>query len=158
MLTLPIILLLLFIVNLGTAFGAGLYETRIVLPMWFHRAADGRYDIDHRAMRQTDVGRKFWGMVTTAPLTLLTLANIFLAWQSPSPAHAWWLAAAFVALAERLGTLTFFIPTAIRMERSDLKPLKNMSAVVSRWVQMNYVRNLLTLVAFFLALRALLLL
>jgi len=158
MITLPIILLLLFVVNLGTAFGAGLYEMRIVLPMWFHRAADGQYEIDHGAMRQTDVGRKFWGMVTTAPLTLLTLANVFLAWQSHAPAHAWWLAAAFVALAERLGTLAFFIPTAIRIERSDLKPLPNTSDVVARWVQLNYVRNLFTLVALLLALRAMLLL
>jgi hypothetical protein len=158
MITLPTILLLLFVVNLGTAFGAGLYEMRIVLPMWFHRAADGQYEIDYRAMRQTDVGRRFWGMVTTAPLTLLTLINVFLAWQSHVPANTWWLAAAFVALAERLGTLAFFIPTAIRIERSDLKPLSNTSDVVSRWVQLNYVRNLFTLAALLLALRAILLL
>jgi len=158
MITIPVLILLLFIANLGTAFGAGLYEMRIVLPMWFHRAGGGRYEIDYQAMRQTDVGRRFWAMVTTVPLTLLTLANVFFAWQSQVPAHAWWLAAAFVALAERMGTLAFFIPTAIRLERSDLKPLANISDVVARWVQLNYVRNLLVLVALLLGLRALLLL
>ena len=145
-------------VNLGTAFGAGIYEMRIVLPLWFHRSADGSYSIDQRAMRQTDVGRKFWGMVTTVPLTLLTFGNLFLAWQSPAPVQAWWLAAATEALDERLATVVFFIPTAIRMERSDLKPLPNVDTVVTRWIQLNYIRNLFTLVALLLALRATLLL
>jgi len=154
MITLSLALLLLFVVNLGTAFGAGLYEMRIVLPLWFHRSGNGDYEIDHRVMRQTDVGRKFWAMVTTLPLTLLTLINIFFAWQSQDPAHDWWLAASFLSLAERMTTFAFFIPTAIRMEQSDIKPLSNVNTVVSRWIRLNFVRNLATLVALLLTLRA----
>ncbi len=30
-------LLWLFVLNLGIAFGAGLYEQRIILPQWFSR-------------------------------------------------------------------------------------------------------------------------
>ena len=31
---LPRILLWLFVINLGTAFGAGIYESRVVVPQW----------------------------------------------------------------------------------------------------------------------------
>ncbi len=49
--------------------------------MWFTRTANDQYAVNHGAMQQTDVGRKFWAFVTTVPLTLLTLANLFLALQ-----------------------------------------------------------------------------
>ena len=49
-------LLYLFVINLGIAFGVGRYEHRIVV-----------------------------SRVTTVPLTLLTLANLFAAWRVSSP-------------------------------------------------------------------------
>lgn len=147
------IVLLLFIINLGIAFGAGLYEARIVLPMWFTRR-DGQYAIDHQAMQQTDVGRKFWAFVTTVPLTLLTLANLFLAFNAGTTPHGLWLAAACIAFVERVATFTFFIPTAIRFQRSDEKPVPNVSRLIERWQGFNYVRNALTLAAWIVALLA----
>lgn len=149
------ILLLLFIINLGIAFGAGLYETRIVLPMWFTRTANGRYAVNHTAMQQTDVGRKFWAFVTTVPLTLLTLANLFLAFRAGGGPHGLWLAAAGIAFVERIATFTFFIPTAIRLQLSDEKPVPNISRLIARWRGFNYVRNALTLAALVAALLAL---
>ena len=35
----PDILLWLFVINHGIAFGAGLYEQRVVLPQWFSRSS-----------------------------------------------------------------------------------------------------------------------
>ena len=67
-------LLWLFIMNLGIAFGAGLYEQRIILPQWFNRSPESGLRVDSEAMRRTDAGREFWAYVTTVPLTLLTLA------------------------------------------------------------------------------------
>jgi hypothetical protein len=144
----------LFVLNLGLATGAGLYETRIVLPQWFSRTSDG-YLVNSEAMRATDVGRRFWGMVTTLPLTLLTLANLAAAWQAPEPAHRWWLAAALLALLERLGTFGFFIPAAIRLERgTDVSPAAA-SRLVAWWLGLNRVRLALNLLAWLAALRAL---
>jgi hypothetical protein len=148
------ILLWLLVLNLGTAFGAGLYETRIVLPQWFSRSANG-YQVNGAAMRTTDTGRHFWGMVTTLPLTLLTLAHLWLAWQAPAPGRGWWLAAALLTLLERLGTFSFFIPTAIKlMNKPDLAPAK-ISRLVGWWRRLNYGRILLTLLAWLAALKAL---
>jgi hypothetical protein len=85
------LLLLLFIINLGTSFGAGLYETKIILPRWFSKSAMSGYAIHTDVMQQTDVGRSFWAFVTTGPLTLLTLVNLAVALQATAPRHDWWL-------------------------------------------------------------------
>lgn len=148
------ILLWLFVLNLGVAFGAGLYETRIVLPQWFSQSADG-YRVDSAAMQATDTGRRFWGMTTTLPLTLLTLASLYLAWRAPEPLHSWWLAAALLTLLERIGTFSFFIPTAIKlMSGQSMAPAKT-NRLVGWWRVLNYVRILLTLLAWLAALKAL---
>src|SRR5215203_6900822 len=70
---LPRILLWLFVINLGTAFGAGIYESRVVVPQW------------QNTPPQTwpNTGLEFWVYVTTVPLTLLTLANLVAAWRDP---------------------------------------------------------------------------
>lgn len=149
------LLLALFILNLGIAFGAGLYETRIVLPLWFPKSPYLMYRVNTEAMRSIDPGRKFWGFVTTGPLTLLTLANLFAAWQSPEPVHDWWLGAALLTLAERMGTFAFFIPTAIKLQKADQLPAESSSRLVMTWVRSNYFRNALTLIAWLLALKAL---
>ncbi|MFD2718525.1 DUF1772 domain-containing protein [Hymenobacter monticola] len=147
-------MLWLLVLNLGVAFGAGLYETRIVLPQWFSRSAIG-FQVNDAAMRATDTGRQFWGMATTLPLTLLTLANLWLAGRAPAPVHGWWLAAALLTLLERLGTFGFFIPTAIKlMSEPGVAPAKA-SGLVGWWRRLNYGRLLLTLLAWLAALKAL---
>jgi hypothetical protein len=147
------ILLSLFILNLGTAFGAGLYETKIILPQWFHKTADG-YRVNAAAMRDLDSGRKFWAFVSTGPLTLLTLASLVTSWQSQQPGHNWWWAAAILALVERLGTFSFFIPTAIQLGKAEPLSPSQVSQKVALWLKANYTRNALTLIACLLALRA----
>ncbi|MBJ6111348.1 DUF1772 domain-containing protein [Hymenobacter sp. BT523] len=145
------ILLWLFVVNLGLATGAGLFETRIVLPQWFGRTATG-YAVNGDAMRDLDTGRRFWGMVTTLPLTLLTLASLVASWQAPPPLRAWWLAAALLTLLERLATFAFFIPTALRLQRAA--PGASASRLIGWWLRLNYLRLALNLLAWLAALRA----
>jgi Domain of unknown function (DUF1772) len=150
----PEILLLLFIINPGTSFGAGIYETRIVLPQWFSKSAKSGYSVNIEAMRKIDTGRKFCGFVTTIPLTLLTLASLVLAWQSQEPKHCWWLAAALVIFIERIGTFAFFIPVAIKLQKADTLIPSVVTSLVSWWIRLNYVRIMLTLIAWVAALRA----
>lgn len=150
------LLISLFILNLGTAFGAGLYETRIILPLWFYKLAGGGYGVNREAMRNIDTGRKFWAFVTTVPLTLLTLANLGMAWQSQQPGQAWWFGAALITLVERIGTFAFFIPTAIRLQQADRLSASSVTRLATWWIRLNYGRNLLTLAAWIAALSALL--
>lgn len=64
---LPNLLLWLFVINHGIAFGAGLYEQRIIRPQWFIGSSDSRLRVNIEAMRSTDTGRRFWTFVTTGP-------------------------------------------------------------------------------------------
>jgi hypothetical protein len=147
------ILLWLYIVNLGTAFGAGLFETRIILPQWFTRSPETGYQVNRQSMIETDTGRKFWGFVTTIPLTLLTIANLILATQSNEPRYTWWLASSIIILIERLGTFLFFIPTAIKLMSSDTLSPSRINTLVTLWIRFNYIRNLLTLLGWLAALK-----
>lgn len=151
----PEILLILFIVNLGMASGAGIYETKIVIPLWFRKSTGVGYSVNTAAMHELDTGRKFWVFVTTVPLTLLTLTNLVLAWQSQSSMHDWWLAAVLVTLIERIGTFTFFIPTAIALQKADSLPASRVSRLARLWIGSNYIRNGLNLIALIFALLAL---
>jgi hypothetical protein len=150
----PEVLLWLFVMNLGIAYGAGLYENRIILPQWFSKSPEFQFRVNVEAMRRTNTGLRFWAYVTTVPLTLLTLANLLVAWQSRSPRHNWWLGAAVITLVERIGTFSFFIPTAIKLMRSETLPASTVGTMASRWVRLNYVRDGLALMGWFVALKA----
>src|SRR5437899_6316649 len=106
------IVLWLFVINLGIVFGAGLYEARIVVPLWASSPPE--------SLRWPDSGRKFWAFVTTIPHTLLSLANLVIAWHAQSPRREWWLAAAVVILVERISTFSYFIPTMLRLQRAAI--------------------------------------
>ena len=152
----PEILLWLFVINLGIAFGAGLYEQRIIWPQWFSRSESG-IRVNSGAMWTTDTGRRFWLSVTTVPLTLLTLASLVAAWQSQGPRRPWWLGAAVITLLERIGTLSYIIPMALQLmrEREDALPAAKAGAMASLWMALNRVRSALALIGWLAALRAL---
>src|SRR5947208_14750985 len=111
-------LLWLFVINLGTAFGAGLYEHRIVVGRWLTSSHDSIAHWNAEAARRDDTGRRFWAFVTTLPLTVLTLANLFVAWRASSPVRWWWLVAGLAALADRTFTFAYFIPTMVGLMRA----------------------------------------
>jgi hypothetical protein len=145
-------LLWLFVVNLGIGLGAGLYESRIVVPHWITSSPDLVQHWNAEAARRDDTGRRFWGFVTTLPLTLLTLANLIAAWRAPAPVRGWWLAAAIVALADRVMTFAYFIPTMVRLMRAPDSP--ESVAVAIQWARLNYVRLALLVAALLMALKA----
>src|SRR5436190_23182124 len=104
------IMLWLLVMNLGVAFGAGLYEHRVAAPRWLTWSADTGPHWHADLISRDDPGRRFWAFVTTIPLTLLTLANLSAAWHSVGDLRTWWLAAAAIALADRALTFAYFIP------------------------------------------------
>lgn len=148
------ILLWLFVVNLGVAFGAGLYEQRIVLPQWFSHSSENGWRVDDEAMRRTDPGRGFWAFATTVPLTLLTLASLVVTWNLGNSIKQWWLAAAVITLLERIGTFSYFIPTALKLMRAETVSTTK-SAMASKWMHLNRLRSALSLAGWLAALKAL---
>ena len=103
-------------------------------------------------MRQDDTGRRFWAFVTTGPLTLLTLANLFAAWRAAGPVRGWWLAAGLIALADRVFTFSYFIPTMVGLMGAADSPAS--VAAATRWSHLNYVRHAIVLAAWLASLKA----
>jgi hypothetical protein len=144
------VLLWLFVINLGIAMGAGLYESRIVVPDWIDTAASApAWNPD--AARDANTGVRFWVAVTTVPLTLLTLANLFAGWRAPMILRRWWLGTAAIALVERGLTLGYFVPTMIRLMQAENSPTATSSAI--QWAHLNNLRHFLVLAAWLAALK-----
>lgn len=146
------VLLLLFVIYLGSAFGAGLYEARIVIPQWTAAGGDGVH-WNAEAARQTDPDHKFWAFLTTVPLTLLTLASLVAAWYSASPRRELWLGAAVVVLIERMATFAYFMPTMGKLQHEAVRP-STVETTVSRWISLHHVRTGIYLAAWITALQA----
>lgn len=138
------ILLWLFVINLGIACGAGLYEARVVIPQWA--------EIPPQSWPNT--GLMFWVYVTTVPLTVLTVANPIVAWRDTSPRRYWWLGAAGVILLERISTFAYFIPTMVGLTSAEL-PDATVKAALSQWLFFNHCRHVLSLTGWLMALKAL---
>jgi hypothetical protein len=147
------ILLWLFVINLGIALGAGLYEHRIVVPQWISSSPESVAHWNAEAVRQHDTGRRFWVFVTTIPLTLLTVANLFAAWRSAGVVRTWWLTAALAALADRVVTFAYFIPTMVGLMSAADSP--ESVAAATRWSNLNYLRHAVVLLAWLAALKTL---
>lgn len=134
----------LFVIILGIANGAGLYEARVVVPQWFGMSPK----------TWSNTGILFWAFVTTGPLTILTFINLFAAWRDHSSRRTWWLAATAIILLERITTFAYFIPTIIRLQSSVLSQA-DVDAGLEQWVLFNYGRHLLSFAGWLLALKVL---
>jgi hypothetical protein len=146
------VLLFLFVVNLGIAFGAGLYESFIVLPHWLTIGPDGALHWNAQAALADNTGEQFWVFVTTIPLTLLALLNLWAGWRkTEGPLRVWWLTAAVLSLLDRAMTLGYFIPVMVGLMASGDTP--EAAANAQRWMNLNYVRHALVLGAWLAALR-----
>jgi hypothetical protein len=143
------VVLWLFVINLGISFGAGLFESRILVPQWL---AGGRWNAE--AARQANTGLAFWVYVTTVPLTLLTLANLIAAWKASGALKRWWLSASLAALADRVFTFAYFIPTMLTLMRPASLPDADAAALATQWARLDYVRHAITLAAWLAALKA----
>jgi hypothetical protein len=148
----PAIILWLFALNLGIAFGAGLYESRIVVPQWLTDAGS-RWNA--QAARDANVGLRFWIYTTTIPLTLLTLASLVAANWAPQPVRFWWLAGAVAALVDRVMTFAYFVPTMLTLMREGALTEAAAVSKARQWVRLGYLRQAATLVAWLASLRAL---
>ena len=139
------VLLWLFVLNLGIALGAGIYEQRVVIPQW--------ENIPPQEWTQTGV--LFWVYVTTVPLTLLTLANLVAVWLDREPRRYWWLGAIAIILVERIATFSYFIPTMVWLQGTEGLPEAEVQAALSQWLFLDYGRHVLTLAGCLAALKAL---
>jgi hypothetical protein len=143
----------LWVINLGVAVGAGIYESRIVVPEWLYVLPDGQWYWDAEAARQSDTGLSFWAYVSTGPLTLLTLINLVLAFRSTKPLRKVWLLAAGAGLLERCFTSAYFIPQMLKLMSGELSQAAAVP-LAQQWQDLNQLRHVLLIVAWVVSLQA----
>jgi len=148
------LLLALLLINLGIAFGAGLYESRITLPQWLSFSPESGYRWNAEAARDANVGLRFWVYVTTVPLTLLTLLSLVVVWRTPMEVRNWWLAAVGAVLIDRVMTFAYFIPTMLTLMNNQTLSASEAVTKATQWVNLGYVRHAATLAGWLAALRA----
>lgn len=137
------IILWLFIIFLGVSFGAGIYESRIVIPQWINIPTD----------QWPNTGLLFWVYVTTIPLTLLTILNAISAWRECSSIRSWWLSAVLLISIERIATFSYFIPGMIQLMSQSL-PEAEIATKLTEWMLLNHGRHLLTFAGWMFAMKA----
>lgn len=145
------ILLWLFVINLGIALGAGVYEGQIVVPDWIGTSSEAGAQWDADAARSDNTGVRFWVGVTTIPLTLLTLANLLLAVRASGTLRRWWLVASGAALADRIFTFAYFIPTMVALMNSE--DSREAVETARQWASLNHIRHAIVLAALLAALK-----
>jgi hypothetical protein len=136
-------LIWLLAIFLGLAVGAGLYESRVVVPVW--AATPPRSWVN--------TGAAFWVYVTSGPLTVILLASLVVVWGYRGAPRPWWMAALALAAVERAATFGYFIPTMLRLQRQPAGP--EASATLRVWARLDYVRHALSFAAWMMALTAL---
>ncbi len=136
------IALWLFTLNLGVVFGAGVYEARISFARWLGPSHAAPLGWHAEEARRDDVGRRFWGLTTTVPLTLLVLVNTFFAFTirsaAPASAHVPLVLACGAGFIDRALTFGYFIPKMVKLLAAE--DSEEARARAKEWGMLNYVR------------------
>jgi hypothetical protein len=150
------ITLWLFVVALGLDLGAGVYEARIVVPLWAAGVPETLATGDPFRRVAIDAGIRFWAYLTSAVAVLAILALVF-GLGAPMPERAWRTLAALTELAVVSTTLLYFRPTLVRLFMGHGEGLSSevIAATVRRWVLLSRIRIIVSFAAWLAALVAL---
>jgi len=154
------ILLWIFVILAAIVLGGGLYELRVVIPLWAHSPPESAWEF--AALRVTspqytpNAGVRFWLLVTPAHL-LISVATLVASWKTNRKHLRWVILATVPFIVLHLAALLYFVPALDRIFNSrnlNMSP----DEVVSRvhlWVNGTWVRFAFVFGAFLCGLRAL---
>lgn len=150
--TIASIALWLLVIALGIQTGAGLFETRVLVPLWAHSPPDSVLAY-HATTIKADSGRRLWIFLT--PVTgVICLLNIFTAWNAAEPQRTWWLFAAAAGMAVIAVTFAYFVPVLLKLANAPGIAPAQLTGMVRTWVLLNWFRFALLLAAWLAALEA----
>lgn len=150
------IALWLLVILLGLELGAGLYETRIVVPLWSAGVPETLAEGNPFGRVAIDAGMRLWAILTSA-VALLAVVALVLGFWAAAPQRGWQIAAAIIELLVVAATLGYFRPVLIRLFMGHGAGLSRSEivAIVNRWVMLSRVRVVVSLIAWLVALYAL---
>jgi hypothetical protein len=150
--TLTMIALWALVLALGVQTGAGIYETRVIVPLW---ASDPPASLTafHALPIKPDSGRRLW-ITLTPTTTLISLFNLVLALMSHDAIRGWWIGASVASVFVMAVTFAYFIPTLFWFLRVAAQPTPDVAPRVQQWVALNYIRAVVLIGAWIAALVA----
>jgi hypothetical protein len=148
-----------FVVFLSIEVGAGLYETRVIVPRWSASPPDSVWAwADLRATNAQvaiDPGVRFW--IYAAPATGLSALLAFAFSFATKGAHRRWrLIGTILAMAVVAVSVIYFAPNIILLLGRNSHTLDGakVTTLANQWVMWNYARAAIGVVAWLAALRA----
>lgn len=149
----PAVALWALSIVLGIQVGAGIFETRVLVPLWSDHPPSSLTAFHAQPLRP-DSGKRFW--IFLSPVTtLICLANLILAVMSTAEWRVWWLVAAGCGTAVMIATFGYFVPVLLYLARVARQPGHDDAGKIRMWVALNYVRAAVLLFAWIAALKAL---
>lgn len=146
------ILLSVFVVFLGVEIGGGIYEALVLVPLWSSAPPASLITYGSQPM-PPNPGPRFW-MFMTPMVGLLSILNLVFAWKSTAPRRKPWLLGSALALFVVVVTFIYFVPTLLTFSHAAEMPAETVANNVLWWVRLNWVRAVVYVTAWFLALRA----
>ena len=154
------VFLWLFVIALGIEIGAGLYETRVVLPLWTSAPPESvtayhQHNVTNPQFA-LNAGGRFW-MFATPLVGLLALATLLSGLRTRPQHRQWRIAGTVLALVVVLSTFGWFVPNIIRLHGNDVMAMSagEVTSLTRWWVNLNWVRVIFYLAGWLSALRAL---
>ncbi|MDX6614304.1 MAG: hypothetical protein QOD75_3490 [Blastocatellia bacterium] len=159
-LSLPQIILWLFVIVLGIEIGAGMYEMLVVVPVWSAAPPDSVLGYFHHnvanAQFALNAGGRFWLFFT--PLTGLLAIATFLSGLRTAPEHRKCrMIGAGLAIVVVAATFAWFVPNIITLLGEGVTKLSGaeITRITNWWVRLNWVRAAAYIAGWLSALRAL---
>jgi hypothetical protein len=143
-------LLLAFAGFLGLNVGAGLLASVVIFPVW-----SASPEAAAAWQRAVDEARFF---IVVSPLVLvLAVASLVASWWVDRDVRLWMRTAAVLYLVFFAATMVYFVPgqAALQGDTAAFLPAQELSASLQRWITLNWVRQVVGLLAFGSALHAL---
>ena len=150
----------LFVIALGIEIGAGLYETRVVLPLWTGAPPDSvtAYYQHNAANPQfaLNAGGRFW-MGATPLVGLLAVATLLSGLRTRPPHRKWRMAGTILAIVVVGSTFAWFVPNIMRLNSKDVMAMSGdaVANLTHWWVRLNWLRVVVYSTGWLCALRAL---
>lgn len=123
----------------GLALGAGIYESRVVIPQWAARPTPQEIGPALERSGHLASGRRFWPLIGL-PIVPLTAANVGQALCSHGPRKPWWLAFSGTIAAACVATAGYFVPALHRLAHAEDLPEEQVRTLVSRRVRLDRLR------------------
>lgn len=153
-------LLWLFVILMGIELGAGLYESRVVVPLWAGAPPESVWELSDlmrsHPQYMMNAGLRFWRF-TTPPLGLLAVANLVAGWGDRGGHRKWLLASAAAVIVLVAVTFIYFVPALGELFESRRLGLsgEEVARGARLWATLNWARAAVYLLAWLAALRAL---